>query len=136
MKIRFPFLLGTVNLIAGAFLAVATFAWAPSTVVGLGFAVSIGVAATSALLVLAGLRSRMSAERAGAIGAGAIGIGVAAWTIVETQVFANGLAHWLVFAAGLAYAGLALIDLLTHEISTERVVHHLDVSRERQPLGV
>jgi hypothetical protein len=54
---------------------------------------------------------------------GAIG----AWNIVQSQVFGAGAVKWLSFADGLALLGLSLAGLLVHELSTERVVHALEV---------
>jgi hypothetical protein len=45
-------------------------------------------------------------------------------------VFSGSLLGWLVFADALALVAVALADLTAHEVSTERVVHTLDV-RER-----
>lgn len=131
MNIRYPFLFGMANLLAGAFLVVATFAWTMSTTVDLGFAVSIGVLVFSLALTFAASRSEITGERVGEMAIGGLTAGVAAWTIVATQVFSTGLAHWLVFASGLAHITLAVASLALHEISTERVVHHLEVTQDR-----
>jgi hypothetical protein len=50
-----------------------------------------------------------------------------AWNIVQSQVFAQGTVRWLTFADGLGLLGLALGGLVLHELSTERVVHALEV---------
>jgi hypothetical protein len=135
MNIRYPFLLGMANLLAGAFLVVATFAWPASTTVDLGFAVSIGVVVFSLGLTAAALRGDVGWERSGVMAIGGLTALVASWTIVATQVFASGPAHWLVFASGLAHVGLSVASLALHELSTERVVHHLEIRQERHPVS-
>jgi hypothetical protein len=133
MNIRYPFLLGMANLLAGAFLVISTFAWPAATTVTLGFAVSIGVLSFSLALTYAGFRSEIGGERGGVMALGLLTGAVAAWTIVATQVFATGVAHWLVFASGLAHVTLSVASLALHEISTERVVHHLEVGQAHHP---
>jgi hypothetical protein len=53
---------------------------------------------------------------------------VSAWTIVASQVFSEATVQNLPLADSLAVAGLALVGLISHELSTERVVHSLDVA--------
>lgn len=50
-----------------------------------------------------------------------------AWTIVESVVFAGSTVIWLSFSAALGVLALAVAGLTAHELSTERVVHSLDV---------
>jgi hypothetical protein len=50
-----------------------------------------------------------------------------AWTIVASLVFAGSAVTWLGFASGAAFVALALIGLTLHELSTERVVHSIEV---------
>ncbi len=52
---------------------------------------------------------------------------MAAWTVVATLVFPISIALWLGFAGALAYCGLSLGALTLHEVTTDRVVHHLRV---------
>ncbi|MGH2864266.1 MAG: hypothetical protein ACRDJX_03340 [Solirubrobacteraceae bacterium] len=51
------------------------------------------------------------------------------WTIVASTVFGGLAVTWLGFASGAALALLAVAGLTAHELSTERVVHSLDVQR-------
>ena len=57
---------------------------------------------------------------------------VAAFEVVQTAVLAPGVARWLTLANGLIIAVLACAGLVTHELSSERVVHVLEIV-ERPP---
>jgi hypothetical protein len=127
--LRYPFL-ALANLLAGGFLVVAVYGFSTPTAVWLGFAVSIAVAVFALGMIYPGIRDRMIS---GPVLLGLCTAILAGWTIVATQVFADPTARWLVFASALGHVGLSLIGLVLHEIRTERVVHHLEVQRERKP---
>lgn len=56
-----------------------------------------------------------------------------AWTIIASVVFGGAAVTWLGFASGIGFVALALAGLTAHELSTERVVHSLEVGpRERE----
>jgi hypothetical protein len=57
---------------------------------------------------------------------------VSAWMIVSSQVFSLPVVQDLTFAEALGIAGLTIIGLTAHELSTERVVHSLQPTRERE----
>jgi hypothetical protein len=59
---------------------------------------------------------------------------VACWTIIASLVFAPPVARWLIFASACAHVALSMTSLAIREVTTERVVHHLEV-REREPLA-
>lgn len=59
---------------------------------------------------------------------GTIGL-LGAWTIVASLVFAGSVVTWLGFASGATLFALGLIGLTFHELSTERVVHSIEVRR-------
>lgn len=131
IKSKYPFL-AMGNLLGGGFLVVAVFAWAAGTAAWLGFAVSIP-------LVLLGLGIAFSAVRGGAgvgerFGVSAIGLitaVIAGWTIIASLVFAPSTARWLIFASACAHVALSMVSLVVREITTERVVHHLEVSEHK-----
>jgi hypothetical protein len=52
---------------------------------------------------------------------------IGAWTIVASLIFTGTLVTWLGFASGAAFVALAIAGLTLHELSTERVVHSLEV---------
>lgn len=95
----------------------------------------VGVVAV-ALLGAAALPGRGMAQRALDALIGILG----AWTIVASLVFAGTTVMWLSFASGVGLVALAVIGLVVHEISTERVVHSLEVrtvpTDEREYAGI
>jgi hypothetical protein len=109
-------------LVAG-FLVVATQAYTPGTVASLTFAIAIGVTAVSLgmIAVRGGIVHRALSGLAAVIGG---------WTIVASLVFASTTVVWLGFGSALALVGLGVIGLTIHELTTERVVHSLEVERE------
>jgi 4-hydroxybenzoate polyprenyltransferase len=126
-------LLALANLIAGGFLVVATYGFSEATAVVLGFAVSIAVLGFALGMIYPEIRSRRASGR---LTLGLCTAILASWTIVATQVFPDPTARWLVFASALGHIGLSLTGLVMHEVRTERVVHHLEVQRGREPAGV
>jgi Na+/proline symporter len=140
---RFFFHLGI--LIAAVLLIVAAAAFGPGALKGVGLGIGIGACATSLLfasllvhdrhgagspeLHLRGRRIDLWAMLAGALA------GVATWEIVEAAVFSPNVSRWLTLANGLLIAALACAGLVAHEISTERVVHVIEVV-ERPPREV
>ena len=116
---------------AGAFLAVATYAFAASTAVELAFAVSIGMVVAGGLMAYT---RRGRAHIVFPIIGGLLSV-VAAWTVVATLVFPTSTALWLGFASALAYCGLAICALVLGEVTTERVVHHLRIGDHAEVEG-
>lgn len=133
IKSKYPFLtMG--NLLGGGFLIVAVFAWAASTATWLGFAVSIALLCFGLGIATSALRGVGLAERVGVTTLGLITAVIAAWTIIASLVFVPSTARWLIFASACAHVTLSMISLVIREVTTERVVHHLEVG-EREPLG-
>ena len=59
---------------------------------------------------------------------------VSAWTIVASLDFSQTTVQNLALASGLGIAGLAIVGLSAHELSSERAVVHSDVTAdEREP---
>jgi hypothetical protein len=56
-----------------------------------------------------------------------------AWTIIASQVFAGTTIVWLGFASGAALVALGVAALTVHELSTERVVHSLELREAGHP---
>jgi hypothetical protein len=109
-------------LVAG-FVVVVSQAFAPGTVAWITFGAGVFfiVAATLRLLD-SGLTHRLTAG-----GIMALGILI----VIEALLAAGSTVVWLSFAGGLAVLALTLIGLTVHELSTERVVHSLEVSSTR-----
>jgi hypothetical protein len=90
--------------------------------------VNIGILVVSALVTV-GYRSHLASSVIGSLTAI-----VAGWTIVASQVFSLGVVQTLTFAGGVAVVILAIAGLTAHELSTERIVHSLEMpSGERRP---
>lgn len=118
-------------LVAG-FLVVATQAFSPAIAAALVFAIAIGATVLSLGTIAA---PTTTAQRA-ISGVAAV---VGGWTVVASLVFFPTTVVWLGFASALALVGLAVIGMTAHELTTERVVHSLEVEREplehREPLA-
>jgi hypothetical protein len=126
MKLSSRFLFDSLFVVAGAFLTVASMAWAANTAGWTAFGVSVGVAALAALSIAL---TRKNSQRAGH---SVVGV-VAVWSVVASLIFSGSLLTWFVFADAVAVGVLALADLALHEATTERIVHQLevrDLSRE------
>lgn len=114
------FLFNLILAVAAGFLVVATQAFAPVTVAWITFGIAVGTVmlSTGALALRTGLVQRL-------LTAAALIIGI--WTIVASLVFFPTTVVWLGFASALALVGLAVVGLILHELTTERVVHSLEV---------
>ena len=103
--------------IAGAVVVVASQAFSSNVTGWLMFGVSLGVLA---LLGIAELdRARGLVQRALDAGTGALAL----WAAVASVVFTGTTLTWLSFAEAIGFVGLAVIGLVAHELTTERVVH-------------
>lgn len=120
MKLSARFLLDSLYVIAGAFLAVAAMAWSSGTAGWTAFGVSVGVA------VIAAASAALASKSAHRFGHGLIAL-VAAWSLIAALIFSGSMLTWFVFGDAIALGVLALADLASHEASTERVVHSLEV---------
>jgi hypothetical protein len=137
---RFFFNLGVV--VAAVLLIVAAAAFGPGAVKGMGLGIGSGGLAVSLLFVsvLVHQRKLEGYPEVEVFGRG-IGLwsmlaggvaGVATWEIVDVAVFNANVNRWLTLANGLLIAALGCAGLVAHEVSSERVVHILEVV-ERPP---
>jgi hypothetical protein len=107
-------------LLAAGFLVVVSQAFTAPVVGWVALGVSTGI-------VIVGLASViLTTKGLPQLGHAAIVL-VALWSLIAALVFSGSLLGWLVFADGLAVAGIALVNLGIHEFSTERVVHELQI---------
>jgi hypothetical protein len=120
IKLSSRFLLDSLFVVAGAFLTVASMAWASGTAGWTAFGVSAGV---TVLAAAGAARARRTSAR---LGQGLLGL-VALWSAIAAVSFSGPALTWLVFADAIAVGLLALVDLSAHEASTERIVHSLEV---------
>jgi hypothetical protein len=137
---RFFFNLGALG--AAMLLIVAGAAFGPVAVKGVGLGIGIGACALSLSFVAVLVHQRrfegnpelrVFGHLLGlwSILAGAMA-SVAIWEIIGAAAFAPDVSRWLTLANGLVIAALACAGLVAHEVSTERVVHVLEVI-ERPP---
>ena len=120
MKLSSRFLLDSLFVVAGAFLTVASMAWASGTAGWTAFGVSAGV---TVLAVASAARTKKTSQR---VGHGVLSV-VALWSLIAAVAFSGATLTWLVFADAIAVGVLALADLAAHEATTERIVHQLEV---------
>jgi hypothetical protein len=135
--LRTRWLLTMTLALAAAFLVVESYAFSAGTASGIGFAVSIGMLVVGGALFATSRRARQylsvparDLRVAAWDGIAGLSIVVAGWNIVQSLVFGAGTARWLTFADGLGIVAVSVIGLVLHELSTERVVHSLEVVRE------
>lgn len=124
--------LDVVTMLGGGFLALSALTFSTGVAGWLGFGVSTGIAV---LAVAGALFTRRTSAR---IGHGATAV-VAIWSLIAALVFSGPALTWLVFADALGLLAVALADLTVHEVTTERVVHAIDVrsgTTENQATGM
>jgi hypothetical protein len=114
------------GIVAGGFLAVAAVAFSAPVAGWVGFAVF------TALAVLGAAGAIFANRTSARIGHGVLGL-VSVWALIAALVFGGTALTALVFVDALAVALVALVDLTAHELTTERVVHQLEV---HQPTAV
>ena len=120
MKLSSRFLLDSLFVVAGGFLAVASMAWSSGRAGWTAFGVSLGI---TVLAAASAARAKKTSQR---LGHGLLAL-VALWSLVAALAFAGPALTWLVFADAIAVGVLALADLAAHEATTERIVHQLEV---------
>lgn len=120
MALSSRFALDNTAVLAGGFLAVSAMAFSAHTAGWLGFGVSTAVA------VIAGLGATFARRTGQKTGHGLLAL-VGLWSLIAALVFSGTALTWLVFADALGLVVAALADLTAHELTTERVVHQLDV---------
>ncbi|MFB7497529.1 hypothetical protein ACFC09_23090 [Streptomyces sp. NPDC056161] len=120
MAVSPRYALNTVAVIAGGFLAVSSFAFSAHAAGWIAFGVSTGVA-------VAGATAAVFARRTSAKAGHAVLAVVGLWSLIAALAFHGTAQTWLVFADAVALAIAALGDLTAHELSTEHVVHALEV---------
>ncbi|WP_329139285.1 hypothetical protein OG552_33000 [Streptomyces sp. NBC_01476] len=112
--------LDTTAVLAGGFLVVSAMTFSNATAGWLSFAVS------TAVTVVAGAAAVLARSDSRRLGNSALSL-IGLWSLVAALVFSGATLHWLVLADALLLALVALADLTAHELSTERVVHELEI---------
>ncbi|MTD59045.1 hypothetical protein [Amycolatopsis pithecellobii] len=124
MSLNARFGVDVFGILAGAFVVVASVAFSAPLAAWIGFGVFTGLTLLGALGAVFG--KRVSTR----VGHGVLGL-VSLWSLIAALVFT---APALVFANALGVVLVAVIDLTLHELSTERVVHQLEV-RTSEPVA-
>ena len=122
---RLHFISRLALLIIASFGVVATQVWTGETLelmFVIGGGVTIAVAAADSIVPSLAQRTLD----------GLIAV-LGAWTVVEALVFSGSELKWWSFGSACALAGLSVIGLVVHEMTTERVVHELSVSTGSEP---
>lgn len=129
--------------LAGAFVVLATFAWpAPvQTVSPRWLAFAVGVGAVSMAFISLGDRALAArsdgwtpASVAAILITGASAV-IAAGLIVLMATLQASDTRWWAFGLGAALAGVSLLALTVHELTSERVRHTLEIARAATPTG-
>ena len=135
MRARFFVSLGT--LVVGCLLLVASVAFAPRVALWVGLGLGI-VLVLLGMTALSGAvhRRELGEARELRLGAYAVRVwpviacallAVALWQVAQVGAFAAGIAKWLSFANGWVISVLATVALIVHEVSSERVVHFVEI---------
>jgi type IV secretory pathway VirB2 component (pilin) len=103
--------------IAGAVVVVASQAFSASLTGWLTFGVSLG--ALALLAVVQRDRARGRLQRMLDIATGALAL----WSAVASVVYTGTTLTWLSFGEAIGFVVLAVVGLVAHELSTERIVH-------------
>jgi len=119
MRIRFMSWLAVGT--AAAFLVVASTTLTRPDITALALGISIAT-----LVVSLGIAYRYR-DHVPTLVLGLLSAAVSAWSIVASQVFSQATVQTLTLASALAIGALAILGLGAHELSTERVVHSLEV---------
>jgi hypothetical protein len=118
--------------VAGGFLALDRYAFAPNHAVW----VATGVAIAATVFSLAGTAVGLMRKNHGFSGYSALGVLLSGWTLIATRAFTTSTALWLAFAGGVALVLVSLRSLALNETSVERVVHRLEVNGSGEPVAV
>ena len=113
--------------LAAAFLVVVSVSFAPTTIVTLAFAISIGTLVVSTGIAFYDRRYLPSLVTAVVVAV------ISGWTIVASLIFSQSTVQNLALGASLAISGLAVVGLTAHEVSRERAGQSVkDSSTERE----
>ncbi|HEX6763536.1 MAG TPA: hypothetical protein VF094_12115 [Gaiellaceae bacterium] len=127
MSLRF--VTNVVLMLAGGLIVVCSQAFSAGLAGWIAFGIGLGILAMVGAAQLD--RSRGWAQE----GLDGLAGGLAIWTVIAAVVFSGSPLTWLVFAEGLGFVGLALVGIVAHELSTERVVHSLAPALDSERYG-
>jgi hypothetical protein len=119
------FITNLLLVLVGALVVVASQAFTAGVTGWIAFGIGLGILTMLGLAQLA--RGRGKLQHALDTLGGALGI----WMVVASVVFTGAALTWLSFGEALGFVGLALVGLVAHERSSERVVHALAIEDTR-----
>jgi hypothetical protein len=132
---RFFFYLGVIA--AAVMLIVASIAFGTGAVRGVGLGIGIGLGLVSLWFMASSVHHRdLPGQLRLHIARWSVALwpllaslvlAVAVWEIVESVVFSPDPTRWLTLANGVIVAVLACGGLIAHELSSERIIHVLQV---------
>jgi hypothetical protein len=105
--------------LASGFVVVCSQAFSASVTGWITFGIALGILTVLSLAQFDRLRGMV--QRSLDAITGLLGI----WTVIASVVFAGSALRWLSFGEALGFVGLAVVGLVLHELSTERIVHTL-----------
>jgi len=133
--LRAGYLVKLVLAICAGFVIVDTFAFAGNARFGLNLAFGIVFVTVGALWLM--IAAMTHAERLGGLRAwltdlplSVLTMMIGVWQIVQDSLYSAGTAKWISFGDACVVLGAALLALVLHELSTERVVHTLEIVTE------
>ena len=128
MRISSRYVLDIAFMLSAAFLAVWAMAFAPAVISWVAFGVAAGVTVVALGSVLIARRDSRK------VGHSMVAL-IALLTAVIAPLFAGTALTWTVFGLAIAFGVAAIGDLTVHELTTERVVHQLEVIGIQEPTG-
>jgi hypothetical protein len=111
------FLTSVFGLLAGAFVVIASFAFATGTAAWIAFGIGLG------LLVIAAVPPLFGERRLLGLTVDGVGAVLAIWTVVASVVFSDTVVRWLTFGEGVGFVALALGGLVLNQSRLTRPNH-------------
>lgn len=121
---RITFLCRLALLVVAAFLVVVTQAWSGGTLEWLFIVGGIVMIVLAAIDFPVARATQRGLDVALAV--------IGAWSIIQALVFSGAAREWISFGTAVAAGLVAIVGLMLHELTTERVVHELAVAPARE----
>jgi hypothetical protein len=117
------FITNLIVLLAGGTVVVSSGWFGPGTTGWIAFGGALGILSLTAAAQRDRMRGTIQRALDGVVFA------LASWSAVASVVFHGSTLTWLSFGEALGFAGLGVVGLIAHELSTERVVNSLAPAR-------
>jgi hypothetical protein len=119
------FITNLLVLLAGGFVVVASQSFGAGTTGWIAFGIALGILGVTAVAQRERRRGAFQTALDAMTGS------LAGWPVVASVVFTGSALTWLSFADALGFVALAVVGLVAHEFSTERVVNSLAAPERR-----